>query len=363
MLYNVIFWRYKPYIYVSAQDVNRVMDIPDYIISYAEKNKNDVFDLLAEAGEVPETEKTGLWLANPYIVYNSSVNQEAIYYFPVVKENNIISIFTVLDTEYGLMHQCGDDIAEYLNEINYLETNPVIYEYNNSVYAENNNSKVCLYSRPVSFLDYSTAALQNYEEFFDLTYAEKYNKINQKIPDMVLCEKGELLSDSDLSNSARNSLDLHNPMGQYGYDMRWASSVATVINYKKTITVTPYEICDRMGTGYNDTGNIYDEQDALNLYGVSYEKIRFAMLGWNEIKDNIDSGNPVIANLACVNPNYIGHAVTVYGYTSSKKIEYWDSYLNNGNGESKPITYSSAGNSFLEMKNHAYCWQTSLSKK
>lgn len=265
----MLFFGGTNHIYVSAQDVNRVMDIPDYIISYAEENKNDVFDLLAEAGEVPETEKTGLWLANPYIVYNSSVNQEAIYYFPVVKENNIISIFTVLDTEYGLMHQCGDD----------------------------------------------------------------------------------------------NSLDLHNPMGQYGYDMCWASSVATVINYKKTITVTPYEICDRMETGYNDTGNIYDEQDALNLYGVSYEKIRFAMLGWNEIKDNIDSGNPVIANLACVNPNYIGHAVTVYGYTSSKKIEYWDSYLNNGKGESKPITYSSAGNSFLEMKNHAYCWQTSLSKK
>lgn len=67
-----------------------------------------------EAGEVPETEKSGLRLANPYIVYSPSVNQEAIYYFPVVKENNIISNFTVLDTEYGLMHQCGDDIAEYL---------------------------------------------------------------------------------------------------------------------------------------------------------------------------------------------------------------------------------------------------------
>ena len=53
-------------------------------------------------------------MANPYIVYSPSVNQETIYYFPVVKENNIISIFTVLDTEYGLMHQCGDDIAEYL---------------------------------------------------------------------------------------------------------------------------------------------------------------------------------------------------------------------------------------------------------
>lgn len=72
-------------------------------------------------------------------------------------------------------------------------------------------------------------------------------------------------------------------MGQYGYDMCWASAAATVINYKKTITVTPYEICNRLGIGYDDAGNIYDEQEALSLYGVSYGKIRFSMLGWDEI--------------------------------------------------------------------------------
>ncbi len=177
------------YIHASAQNVNGVMHIPEYIISYAEENKNDVFGLLVEVGEVLETEKAGLWLANPYVVYNSSVNQEAIYYFPVVKENNIISIFTVLDTECGLMYQCGNDMVEYLNEIDYLETNPVIYEYNNSIYAENDNYKICLYSNPMSLLDYSTAVYQNYEEFFDLTYNEKCNKINHKISDMVSCKK------------------------------------------------------------------------------------------------------------------------------------------------------------------------------
>ena len=31
--------------------------------------------------------------------------------------------------------------------------------------------------------------IQNYEEFFDLTYNEKCNKINHKISDMVSCKK------------------------------------------------------------------------------------------------------------------------------------------------------------------------------
>lgn len=84
---------------------------------------------------------------------------------------------------------------------------------------------------------------------------------------------------------------------------------------------------------------------------------------WYEIEDNIDSGNPIIINLRCKTPDYISHTVTAYGYTSSKKIEYWDSYLENGRGSKKTVTYADASNEFLHMDNHAYCWETTLSKK
>lgn len=80
---------------------------------------------------------------------------------------------------------------------------------------------------------------------------------------------------------------------------------------------------------------------------MNYQKIRFNVLPWYEIEDNIDSGNPIIINLRCKNPDYISHTVTACGYTSSKMT----------------VTYANSSNEFLHMNNHAYCWETTLSKK
>lgn len=134
--------------------------------------------------------------------------------------------------------------------------------------------------------------------------------------------------------------------------------------FKKTSAVTPFEVCNRMGIGYDKGGTIYNEQDALSKYGVKYGKIRNSMLEWSVLTKNIDNKHPIIANLKCNDGVLQNHAVTIYGYSSdSKTIEYWDSNINSGNGGKKKTTFSVAGNKFLCSGSHSYSWMTTLSKQ
>lgn len=304
-------------------------------------------------------------MGSPYVIYNSLMEQEEIYYFPIAYNGSIVSVITVLNTVDGYVYQYGEDIAEYLNCIDYLETNPVLYEYKNAIYAENEEHKVCLYSfSPLVFDKKENRAI---EQFHHLSYTEKCHVVGEKIQNMIVCMQDESTKDCDLQERMKaytNKISLYKPMGQYGHGMCWAASVATVVNYRKTSAVNPYEVCNKMGIGYETGGSIYDEQQALSLYGVSYAQIAKSPLGWETIKNNVDSKYPIIANLKCNDGTYNPHAVTIYDYDpSGKRIKYWDSNLGNGNGGSGITTFASSANSFLAMQGHSFSWKTALSKK
>lgn len=346
---------------ISAKEHESSLSIPDRIISYANTKKTEVINELVQENIITDDED--IQYALPYIIYYPEVNQEAIYYFPLIKDENIVMMVTIIDTEEGLILQSGEEMVEELNAINYLETNYIFYEYEYSLYAENKNEKICLYSYGIGTKIYSETERKKELKFFKKSYKKKKSIINEKIKNMRKCTAAVQSDEEKLQMLMKGTLALHNPRGQYEYGMCWAAAVATVVNYKQQSGITAFEVCNRMGRDYNRGGTIYDEQDALSKYNVTYGKVRLNMLTWNQIKSNISSKNPIIINLICNDNSQMAHTVTIYGYTADNKIKYWDSYVNNGNGKKMSVLYSKASSNFLVIKGHSYSWGTSLSVK
>ena len=351
-------------VHVSAKTSDDMLILPTEITAFANENVDTIADILVNDGIITATEVKNQHFGKPYIIYNSYDNQEGIYYFPIVVYDKVVAVATVLDTEDGMELQVGKDISDQLNEIGYIYSDYILYEYGNDIYAENTAGKNYLYSYASRQTELTRGQKIREKNFYNAFLKKKYKIINAKVKKFTKCREKKSSVDGNLDALITGSLSLHKPMGQYGYGMCWAAAVATVVNYKKTSAVSAFEVCNRMGIGYNKGGTIFDEQAALSKYGVNYGKIRNSMLDWTTLKKNINNKYPIIANLLCNDGALNAHAVTIYGYAStSKKIKYWDSRINKGNGSKKSTTFSVAGSKFLAISGHSYSWMTTLSKQ
>lgn len=345
----------------SAMALDNTLALPQRITAFANENADAIADMLANDGMVTYAEAENQHFGKPYIIYNSYDNQEGIYYFPIVVHNKIVAVTAVLDTEDGMKIQVEEDLVDQLNEIGYIYSDFILYEYKNDVYAENAAGKNYLYSYASKQTKLTEEQKRREQNFYEATFRKKYKMANARIKQFTKCRKKEDSARDNLNALIMGSLNLYKPMGQYNYNMCWAAAAATVINYKKTSAVTPFEVCNRTGIAYNSGGTIYNEQDALSKYGVTYEKVRNSMLDWSTLTKNIDNSHPIIANLKCNDGTLNAHAVTIYGYTStSKTIKYWDSRTNSSK---ETTTFSAAGSNFLAISGHSYSWMTTLSKQ
>lgn len=61
--------------------------------------------LQINGGIITDNEVKKQHFGKPYIIYNSYDNQEGIYYFPIIVNDKVVAVATVLDTEDGLEFQ------------------------------------------------------------------------------------------------------------------------------------------------------------------------------------------------------------------------------------------------------------------
>lgn len=350
---------------VFARETNQTLpNVSKEVFDYLDEKWDEIIFVakdFAENGNYQIGDETELAIADPYIYYLPGRDiQDEVYYFPVYDNKTGEILFNVNVAGLGdkYTHGLSSDLAYALNEADYLSVPCVIYTYGGGVYVENANGKIC-------GGDSSKDSMPSREEtaFRNLAFSDKAMLMLERAANlkkaMPIVWESE---DENLNAIMMALLTLRTPMGQYGYNMCWASTVATIANYLRYPTIiTGYDVCNRLSIGYNSGGNAYNIQDGLWIYGIDYT-LRSRYLTWNELTSNIDSAYPIAAG-GFPSGSSIGHSVTIYGYTgssgSSSNVNIWDSALSNGNGNYSTFTYNSGA---FVSNGTTYFWENTASK-
>lgn len=146
--------------------------------------------------------------------------------------------------------------------------------------------------------------------------------------------------------------DITDFVDQGNYGLCWAACVATIVNYKKNLSLTAINVADRVGIGYDDGANIIEITDALGEYGLTYS-YNAGKAPWSNSKAKLQADRPFIIALTS---EIGGHALTVYGFycnqpDSSSGIRYW--YVWEPNGSHMTIRYSSSS---VDLWGYDFSW-------
>lgn len=307
------------------------------------------------------TDKSTFILGEAYIVYRADMEcQDKVFYFPIVDKwtEKIVYLIETIGVDGTYVCNTLDGIVEVLNEVDYLNNECIVYYVEENMYVETPSKiiNVCEFYNEENDSTYCSCIE---DEFFGNSFKEKKNAVYYRKNELVDYQKHE--GKNNAEKKLYGSLTLVKPQGQYAYGMCWAAAVATVHNYFEYSVITGFEVCTRMGIGYDTGGTIYDMQDALALYNITYNKVRKRILTWDELTNNIDKGYPIIiGGYSSVN---VGHAVTIYGYSgsasSTSNILIWNSYLKSGKGGEAKFTKNKGY--FTNGDGVAYQWEESLS--
>lgn len=325
-----IYISYCPMIIYAGTDYDILSAIPSRVDYYIESIYDELCEIIVEkyADDDFSILVKDIIFERPYIVYNFQQSQDEVYYYPVmVRNNQIICIVGIIGLEDGYTFEVKDDMVDILNDMDYHNKDAVFYIIDNALHIETEDGR---YTEDLSTED--ILKLSDEERiFYYASFMEKKKKMFDKISYFTPHIDN---AHGNLNAQMGRTISLYNKQVQYGYNMCWAAASATVINTLKHKIVTAFEICNRVGIGYDDGGTILDVQDALNYYGVKYNYLRQdKYLYWENIIDNIDSGYPLVLQLTSA---YGNHAVTLYGYTTTtnnRLLEVWDSSKRNGSNE------------------------------
>lgn len=336
----------------DIQKVNAVNDgfsVPEEAAEYVAKNEDVFIEVMLSCLHYVDDncKEHEFSLGKPYIIYQLKEEQDEVYYYPIVDSttNTIVANVGVIGTEDGYSFEIQKEHCYILNAVDYLNNDTVVYEENGIVYALTNSYKVSVDVNG-TLNRHITPRSTNMNEIRDTL---------KKLEPFSACSQSDA---EKLNIILQTTLSLKNPRGQYSYNMCWASSAATIINHLKSSSITGYDVCNTVGISYNAGGNMYNVQDGLSRYNVSYTAMRASAMTWSQITTNIDAGKP--AAMGAETSSGSGHMTVLCGYNSgsSKTIVMWNPYLNSGSGGYATISFSGG---VYTMNGSTYQWVTSLS--
>ena len=305
--------------------------IPVSVSEFIYGNFSDIEDVVRSRFADVSLEKEIL-LGNPYIVYNFSEYQDEVYYYPLIVDGKIAAVLGVIGTDWGYTYEISYDcgLIELLEEMDYLNNDCIFYTMDGELYYESENG---VNAEPVITMGYSTVQMPDADElaFAAMSFEEKQSVVTDKLDSFRYVDTQSFDGNEpvDMKYGAMKAITLRKPQSQYAYNMCWACVVATIVNTLNWTSYTGYDVCNRMGIGFNTGAEIEEIRTALSYYGINYKKTADA-LGWDKIKQNIDAGYPIamIMNPYYATSDSIGHSITLYGYNQTSKnkyIEIWNS--------------------------------------
>ncbi len=318
-------------------------NIPASVAEFIDGNFSSITEVMTNSLSKSYT-ADDIELGTPYIVYNFNEYQDEVYYYPLIADGKIKAILGVIGTDWGYTYEISYDhgFIELLTEMDYLNNECIFYTINDELYYESANG---VQSEPDIPMGYSEGKMPDADElaFAAMSFEEKQRVVNDKLSSFkyVDTQKNDENDNDDIKYGAMKAITLRNKRSQYNYGMCWACVVATIANTLNWTSYTGYDVCNRMGIGFDTGAGIDEIKTALSYYGVDYKKTT-SKLPWSSVVKNIDAGYPIAMIMDPYPSGDLGHSVTLYGYDKSNNIiRIWNSQIENS--DETDINYNMEG--------------------
>ena len=146
---------------VSAKAISEKMsaEVTTYITDKIEaKTKQVVVDDFGDIQNVSmdysnslgidKNDMKNISIGNPFIIYSlSDSNQSEIYYYPIIdnRDNKVVITVDVMKMTDSWTYSIGTEYVEYLNKINYTNSEYIFYSYGDYIYSDDGNKSTVLY--------------------------------------------------------------------------------------------------------------------------------------------------------------------------------------------------------------------------
>ena len=272
---------------------------------------------------------------NDYIsVYNAQ--DENLYFIYPIYVNNKCEYIAEVSQEGTAVLSSNTTLIDNLKKL--TSGKYILYIEKGNYYVQNESeNKLIAHAYHSENTDNTDFSKFSYEEKI-LFFREKLNNgqisfknIETNYISEIEVSRGGLarsvVSGSD-GNIYTSKCNITNFVYQGAYDLCWSAASATIINYKKGLSLSAKYLADKYHIGYGDGASAEQIQTCLSGYGLSYT-IKNSKIQWAQVKSNISSDKPFIIWLTCSKGH---HTLTGYGYscelrdtTSSVRTVYaWD---------------------------------------
>lgn len=308
--------------------------IPNEVKSYINKNEKTISEAIIINNDINNIKCDSFKLLNNkiFVIYDlNSQPQNELYYLPVIAEDNIIDTVSIVNTNLGYSFSVSNEYSEELDSIDYDNKDYIFYMSKNNLVADNGVSQKAI----KGIID---------SQAIDFLKKPIYEKL------AFICNKKQQLQETNLNDNncvkfgytrgfSKNEdgwkeLKLYKKKSQGNYNLCWAASAATTINYINGTNITAKKIADDLEIPYNSGAPMSTVKTALSNNSISYTKTG-GNITYSAVKKNINKKYPAI--LGSKNSNLsMGHIVTLVGYHTFKTNEYaiiWNSGITNSNNK------------------------------
>lgn len=331
-------------------------DITNSLQNSIPKIVSNIIDSPESIG-LSKTDIENAYIGEPFNISNldSKNDDNAILYYPIVNNNEIITIITLIKHNGAVSCTAGKDFSVNLNNVRSSDSdnNIILFEKDANILAvsETNDVYVVFEDKDIessnSKTDFETTdnlEISDEQKLFLVgtndsnifeTYKSDTNVIPSKIPviQTLTSLSTSQTQQSEISpNNIHPRFDVELPdypiVGQYiwltQHGMCWASTMDSMLKYKfpnEFSDLTPQQICDDCGVGYDEGAYTYEVAGFLNRY-LFDDPARYIgrPLSRPEVEYTIDNNNPAAVGAVCTTTDessyyyQSGHMVALCGY-------------------------------------------------
>ena len=319
-------------------------------------------------------------LGTPFTIFSMDINKKAncsTYYFPVLDKEDIVLMICVTKTNDEFSASISTDLSAQLNELR-LQLNDsdssqyIVYTSGGALFADKEGKSVKLADTYI--------ASHSKDNFSEKTYKDKLNDIeNQYNNELITTNIYEQNSDiSESSNSIKysytptvtitNYTDYTDGMlntsavglvSQENHNMCWAACVANTVRYLQgNTTLTAYNVCDKMGIGYDSAGaDLGQTYQALASYNVMNYYTKGYQISFANVTTNINNKYPVIMGATS---SAGGHMTSLIGYKDYHTGSDYIYFYNPGTGGIVLSVFNTSGTTF-SYGGYTFKWNATVS--
>lgn len=345
-------------------------DVQSYAVSILPYHLNGVKKTPIEYG-FKDCNISKITLGNPFNIYkysNEEVVNTGVYYFSVLYNGNIKATLAVTKDKNGsLTSTFSKGFSSNLNKILHYNKNKKyrLFDIENEIRAIDSDNALFVSDDKFS---------ENSSKEISVNIINKINNLNKSNIDNKKykeCYVEPLQVNNNSNNISPNSFVgptsykyLSVPyVPQDGYNICWAATCASIINFKKNLTLSAEKVYDFVyphDPTYNQGGDYTDELKAYNNWGL-YPHYYNSDITWTNATNELNTGNPIDSGWYDGTLKINGHAMTVRGYeyySDSGRRIYLLIDPNSGYVSTTGQTYS--GDCVYTLGGTNYYWMESI---